>query len=74
MTKHKDIKRWLEGQVLRSGGAGALREQVPRMPTDPEVSQLQDQLDETVRRDMTTSDEVLAEVGKREDVAVDVAG
>lgn len=74
MTKPKDIKRWLEGQVLRSGRAGALRERAPRMPTDPEVSQLQDQLDETVRRDMTTSDEVLAEVGKGEDVAVDVAG
>lgn len=74
MTKHKDTERCLERQVLRFGGTRALREQAPRMPTDPEVSQLQDQLDETVRRDMATFDKVLAEVGKGEDVAVDVAG
>lgn len=73
MMKHKDIKRWLERQVLRFRGARALREQALRMPTDPEVSQLQDQLDETVRKDMTTFDEVLAEVGEGEDVAVDIA-
>ncbi|EGW06986.1 hypothetical protein I79_023214 [Cricetulus griseus] len=64
MTTKATDKRWLEGSV---GG------KVPWVPTDPEVGQLQNQLDETVRRDMTTFDEALAKVGKGEDMAVDIA-